>query len=47
MFAKRPAFIMLTMEPGPDITSYHDRQVVTSNVTLGQIGSIRLWLQSR
>ena len=25
---KPPAFTMLTIEPGPDVVTYHDRQIV-------------------
>jgi putative SOS response-associated peptidase YedK len=35
------AFTMLTMEPGPDIAPYHDRQIVIRNGRSGGTGSIR------
>jgi putative SOS response-associated peptidase YedK len=34
------AFTMLTMEPGPDIAPYHDRQIVILDRPIGRAGSI-------
>ena len=34
------AFTMLTMEPGPDIAPYHDRQIVILDRPIGRPGSI-------